>query len=169
MNLSDESAGAGAGAVSAFPTESFGILLAKEIQRSRRYYRGFGLLRVRAGSRPEPRADRERRRQAHLADVAGVGTEDVPPEWIEAIPRMLRSADVVARAPEGGLYVLLPETPASGVPAITRRLEDALGASQPPPAPGSSAPVIRHAAYPRDGETAGELLEALSQEPPPGS
>ena len=142
-NLSDETGGAET--APALPSASFGPLLAKEIERSRRYYRGFGLLRVRPAERP-----------------SGEGPQR---QWVEAVTRSVRRADLLALAPGGGFYILLPETPASGVPTVSRRIEKALGQA---PGLGAERPpvVITHAAYPRDGETAGELLEALIEEAP---
>lgn len=162
------------------PIESFEQLLDKEIERSRRYYRGFGLVRL----RPQPQveaagaaapegatADGGGRRGARSGPrrAAEPGAQHEPPReggiptrWLDVIPRIMRRADLLVRAPGEGLYILLPETPASGIPAVSRRLEEALSPRDPSTRP---APRISQAAYPRDGETAGELLGALAEVP----
>jgi hypothetical protein len=124
------------------PSGGFTTLLSKEIERSRRYYRGFGLLRVRWAS-------------ARRARVRGGGESAAA----EAVARSLRRADLVAPAPGGGLFILLPETPASGVPVVSRRVEEVLARAR---AGEESSPQVSQAAYPRDGESAGELLSAVS-------
>ncbi len=140
-----------AAAPGALPLESFETLLSKEIERSRRYYRGFGLMRL-LPLTPG---------QAESVDSTYGAGADVPPVWLDVVPRLMRRADVVARAPEGGLYILLPETPASGMPAVSRRLAEALSETERTASEPAVVPLISEAAYPRDGETTGDLLGAL--------
>lgn len=117
----------------------FWHLLEKEVERSRRYYRSFGLVRL---------------------DAAGDGSRRaIPLEWARRVTALLRRADVVTPTPTGVLYILLPETPPSTLPLIARRIRDALG-----PISGTS-PQIRQAAFPRDGDSAPELLGALVEAP----
>ncbi len=132
----DQPAGAGRPAEPEPAAPSFTALLSQEIERSRRYYRGFGLLRVRWTS-------------AHSGTAL-----------LDATARAVRRADLVAPAPGGGLYVLLPETPASGMAVVSRRLEEELRRAWKRPL------QIEQAAYPRDGETPGELLGALAEGSP---
>lgn len=119
----------------------FWHLLQKEVERSRRYYRSFGLVRLDA------------------TDGPSAATNPVAREWTRRVSELLRRADVVAAAPHGVLYILLPETPPSTLPLIARRLREALQGS------AGAAPVIRQAAFPRDGDSAPELLGSLVEAP----
>jgi hypothetical protein len=141
----------------AFLPVSFATLLSKELERSRRYYKGFGLVRVSwpPGSRPT-RSRPERGRGA--VSASGARREDAP--LAEAVARSLRAADLVTSAPGGGLFVLLPETPASAIAVVSRRIGDVLAGAG---SLASPALEIREAAFPRDGETPAELLDALAK------
>jgi hypothetical protein len=151
----------------ALPVESFSTLLSKEIERSRRYYRGFALMRVEWAGERRPERTRSRAVASEKTLGAPAPQDPGPAEWMQALSQSLRRADVLARAPEGALYILLPETPASGIGVVRRRIEDLLsGAGCDAVGREESAPVILEAAYPRDGETPGELLEALSHHEP---
>jgi hypothetical protein len=152
----DPPAPAGSPPELALPSESFSTLLVKEIERSRRYYRGFGLVRVRWNpARTEQDRFDGRREPASRPTERGLVAL-----LVEAVARTVRRADVVAPAPSGGLYVLLPETPASGIPVVSRRIGEVLQSQSP------QLLEIGQAAYPRDGETSGELLEALWEPTP---
>lgn len=147
----------GRGPRAAFLPVSFATLLSKEIERSRRYYRGFGLVRVSwpAASRPaRPRPERVRA-TSDTAEPAGEGGP-----LVEAVARSLRRADLVTSAPGEGLFVLLPETPASAIAVVSRRIGEVLGRVDPF---APHAPEIREAAFPRDGETPAELIDALRE------
>jgi hypothetical protein len=122
----------------------FWYLLHKEVERSRRYYRSFGLVRVDASG-----------------PSAGGGS--VPGDWLELVPQLLRRADLVAPAANGVLYVLLPETPASCLPVIARRVREALQTRSS--AAAHAMPRVWHAAFPRDGDTGVELLGSLQHAP----
>jgi hypothetical protein len=76
------------------------------------------------------------------------------------VARSLRAADLVTSAPGGGLFVLLPETPASAIAVVSRRIGDVLAGAG---SLASPALEIREAAFPRDGETPAELLDALAK------
>lgn len=106
------------------------------------------------------------REGAAAAEDEAPGEAGVPAEWLKSISLLLRRADILAHEPEGGLFVLLPETPASGVAVVSRRLEEALAQGETRGSVTGPAPAICQAAYPRDGETAGELLSALSVRTP---
>jgi hypothetical protein len=144
--------------------ESFGPVLAKEVERARRYYRGFGLMCVRL-ERPEPPAGgatwAAEAREAGKPRTAGGA---IPARWLKSICRVVRRADLVARAPGGGVYILLPETPASGIAHVNRRLEEVLAQGDAFSEPARASLLISQAAYPRDGETPDELLDALREE-----
>jgi hypothetical protein len=145
----------GRGPPAAFLPVSFATLLSKEIERSRRYYRGFGLVRVSWPSASRPARIHPERQRA-TSEASGTSPESAT--LAEAVARSLRRADLITSGPGGGLFVLLPETPASAIGVVSRRIEDVLGRAR---AGSPQRPEIREAAFPRDGETPDALIEAL--------
>ncbi|MFN2433565.1 MAG: hypothetical protein ABR599_12270 [Gemmatimonadota bacterium] len=139
------------------PPAAFERLLEKEVERSRRYYRAFALVLVEpAGRGPSPSL-------VGPAPAPPPGHEErAPDDWVARIPSVLRRADVVQAVPGGAVYVLLPETPASCLPIVTRRVEKALVTAGAAASHREGGIVLRQAAFPRDGDTARDLLRALA-------
>lgn len=117
---------------------------------------------MRVQLRGDAAASPSEREGAAAAEDDAPGEAGVAAEWLKSISPLLRRADILAHEPAGDLFILLPETPASGVAVVSLRLEEALAQGETPGTAAGPPPAICQAAYPRDGETAGELLSALS-------
>ncbi len=127
----------------------FADYAAKEAYKARRYGRVFSLLALRLDGLERLRDQLGPARAAQLA--RGVAS---------SLAAVVRDSDVVARAAEDELYVLLPETDHLGAQIVGRRVQamvDAEGLLESAGAPAVGL-SLGSATFPRDGQDFDELL-----------
>lgn len=123
---------------------------AKEVIKARRYGRVFSLLTVSLDGFSRYREEHGAERATLLARSS-----------IAALSNVARDSDVIAKASENELYVLLPETDYLGALHFARRARTSLASEKPledAEAGGWVTPVLGAATFPRDGSDLDELL-----------
>jgi diguanylate cyclase (GGDEF)-like protein len=122
----------------------------KELTKARRYGRVFSLLHLGLDAL-------DAFRSAHGADAAA----GLARATVGALSGVVRDSDIVAKAAENELYVLLPETDYLGALLVARRLREAFAADKVLEKAGAAGIVsvaLGVATYPRDGQDVDELL-----------
>ena len=136
---------------SAYNLAYFTDLATKEMDKARRYGRGFSLLLF---SLDNLGALKSR----FGPDEARAAIREV----IRVFARVLRDSDVLARVSDQEFYLLLPETDAFGAVVFTRRALEAVRTAEEIQALEARAPLSLMAGastYPRDGEDFDELVQ----------
>jgi diguanylate cyclase (GGDEF)-like protein len=137
---------------SAYNLAYFTDYATKEIDKARRYARGFSLLSFALDGLP------------HLRARAGVdAARAVVRGTTRALGRVLRESDVLAKVAEQEFLLLLPETDAFGAQVFLRRALAAVREAPELRAAEGAAPLQLHggaATFPRDGEDFDLLTEA---------
>jgi len=137
---------------SAYNLAYFTDYATKEIDKARRYARGFSLLSFALDGLPHLRA----RAGADAARAVVRGTT-------RALGRVLRESDVLAKVAEQEFLLLLPETDAFGAQVFLRRALAAVREAPEFRAVEGAAPLQLHggaASFPRDGEDFDLLTES---------
>ncbi len=124
----------------------------KELYKARRYGRVFSLLNLGLDAL-------DAFRSAHGTDAAA----GLVRATVGALGGVVRDSDIVAKAAENELYVLLPETDYLGALLVARRLREAFAADEVLEKAGAAGVVsvaLGAATFPRDGQDVDELLHA---------
>jgi two-component system, cell cycle response regulator len=136
---------------SAYNLAYFTDLATKEMDKARRYARGFSLLLVSLDNLGSLKS-------RFGPDEARAATRAV----LRVLSTVLRDSDVLARVSDQEFYLLLPETDAFGAVVFTRRALQAVHESPEVQALEARLPlslVVGSGTFPRDGEDFDELVQ----------